>query len=182
MKWSKLRKELHDRLADTIKHRLDYHLTTYEHSIGYLGRAWVTFDGKELVNFSNQDTWVEFKSYSNALADTGYISHEPLNDSNRTEGKIMERGEFSKYDFAESAWRFIHLDIDSALTSHNPILRALAVVDRRVGKRRLEMIKGIEKHPLVRKLLELRKESNTLPINGSCCTRDNLRQTLPSCS
>ncbi|MBC3542446.1 hypothetical protein ACFSC6_00110 [Rufibacter sediminis] len=163
MKWSKIRKELHVRLADNLKKRLDYHLTTYKNSIGYLGRAWVTYDGKELVNFSNQDTWIEFKSYSNALADTGYISHEPLNDTDRTEGKIMERGEFSKYDFAETAWRFINLDIDSAISSENPILRSLAVVDRRIGKRRLEAMKDTETHPLVLGFMELRKERNTLP-------------------
>jgi hypothetical protein len=69
----------------------------------------------------------------------------------------MERGEFSKYDFSDTAWKFINMDIDTALTSENPILRMLAVVDRRVGQKRLEKLEESEKHPLVRRLLEIRR-------------------------
>src|SRR6185503_11588112 len=100
MKWSKIRKQLHALLADNLKGKLDYHITTYAGSTGYIGRAWITYNGEELVNFSNQDTMVEFGTMSNILADTRYLDqHEPVQPEDRTLGKMMERGEFSKYDF-----------------------------------------------------------------------------------
>lgn len=156
MKWSKLRNELKDRLADNLKDRLDYHLTTYKNSSGYLGRAWITWDGKEIMNFSNQDTWKEYQSYSNKLAETHYISHEAIKPTERTEGKIMEKGEFSKYDFADNAFRFLNLNIQEAVKSDNPILKALAVVDKRIGRRTLNELNKSETHPIIKKLIELR--------------------------
>ena len=158
MKWSKLRKELKDRLADNLKDRLDYHLTTYKNSTGYFGRAWITWDGKEILNFSNQDTWNEFQSYSNELAETHYISHEGIKATDRTEGKIIEKGEFSKYDFAENAFQFLNLNVRDAIKSNNPILKALAVVDKRIGKRTLNELNKVENHPMIKQLIELRTE------------------------
>src|SRR5690348_11894184 len=111
MKWSKIRRELLDRLSDQLKNRLDYHLTTYKNSTGFLGRAWITIDGEEIVNFSNQDTLNRFDSYSNSSVGTGYITHEPLPEEGRTTDALMEKGEFSKYDFGHTAWEFINLDI-----------------------------------------------------------------------
>ena len=156
MKWSKLRNELKDRLADNLKDQLDYHLTTYKNSSGYLGRAWITWDGKEIINFSNQDTWNEYQSYSNKLAETHYISHEAIKPTERTEGKIMEKGEFSKYDFADNAFRFLNLNIKEAVKSDNPILKALAVVEKRIGRRTLNELNKSETHPIIKKLIELR--------------------------
>lgn len=158
MKWSKLRKELKDRLADNLKNRLDYHLTSYKNSSSYLGRAWMTLDGREILNFSNQDTWNEFLSYSNELAETHYISHEGIKATERTEGKIMEKGEFSKYDFTDNAFRYLNLNVQEAIKSNNPILKALAVVDKRIGKRTLNELNKSENHPIIKHLIELRTE------------------------
>lgn len=156
MRWSKIRRELHDRLADNLKGKLDYHMTTYKNSTGYIGRAWMTFKGEELVIFSNQDSLNQFDSLSNASVGTIYPSHEPIHEKDRTEGRILEKGEFSKYDFGETAWRFINTDIDTAINSDNAVMRALAVVDRRTGQRRLETMKNMEQHPMVLGLIELR--------------------------
>ena len=158
MKWSKLRKELKERLADNLKDRFDYHLTTYKNSTGYLGRAWITWDGKEILNFSNQDTWNNFQSYSNELAETHYISHKGIKTIERTEGKIMEKGEFSKYDFAENAFLYLNLNVQEAIKRDNPILKALAVVDKRIGKRTLIELNKSENHPMIKHLIELRNE------------------------
>jgi hypothetical protein len=159
MKWSKLRKELKDRLANNLKDRFDYHLITYKNSTGYLGRAWITWDGVEILNFSNQDTWNEFQSYSNELAQTHYISHNKLKATQRTEGEIMEKGEFSKYDFAENAFLFLNLNIQEAIKSQNPIAKALAVVDKRIGKRTLNTLDKEQNHPIIKYLIKLRLEN-----------------------
>jgi hypothetical protein len=158
MKWSKLRFELKERLADNLKSRMDYHLTTYKNSRGYMGRAWITWDGKEILNFSNQDTWKKYQSYSNELAETHYISHEAIKETERTEEDIMEKGEFSKYDFSENAFIFLNLNVQEAIKSKNTILRALAVVDKRIGKRTLDELQKSEHHPMIKHLIGLRTE------------------------
>jgi len=159
MKWNKIRKELLDRLSENLKGRLDYHLTSYKNSTGFIGRAWITLDGEQIVNFSNQDTFTKFDSYSNSSVGTGYITHEPISDTERTNGNLIEKGEFSKYDFGHTAWEFINLDVNVAIVSNNVILRSLAVVDRRVGLKRLKELRVNENHPLVLKLIDLREHS-----------------------
>lgn len=156
MKWSKLRKLLKDRLADNLKNRLDYNLTTYKNSTGFIGRAWITWDGKETINFSNQDTWNQYQSYSNETAETHYISHKKIDDAERTEGNVIEKGEFSKYDFAENAFKFLNTNVQDALKSDNIILKALAVVDKKTGKRTLTELSKLENHPMIKYLIELR--------------------------
>jgi len=55
------------------------------------------------------------------------------------------------------------LSLDDALVSENPIVRALSMVDRRLGKRRLRQIDLTNgEHPLVRMLFRLRCDAERL--------------------
>ena len=61
---------------------------------------------------------------------------------------------------------YLSLPIDEALRSPSPLVRAMAVVDRRVGKRRLRALDvGPREHPLVRELYLLRCEAEGLHLN-----------------
>jgi hypothetical protein len=56
---------------------------------------------------------------------------------------------------------YLRLSIDDALKSASPLVRGLAVIDRRAGKRRLRgLAMGPEEHPLVRELYRLRCEAD----------------------
>ena len=60
--------------------------------------------------------------------------------------------------------RYLRLSIEDALTSDRPLVRALAVIDRRVGKRRLRSLEiGPEEHPLIREFYQLRCEAEGIP-------------------
>ena len=48
--------------------------------------------------------------------------------------------------------------LDEALSSDNPIIQSFAVLDKRLGKRRLKLMDRSTLHPLVVKLLDLRLE------------------------
>jgi hypothetical protein len=55
---------------------------------------------------------------------------------------------------------YLDLAIDEALVSENPFIRAFAIIDRRVGKRRLQKLRiEDEEHSLVRAFYELRRVS-----------------------
>ena len=44
---------------------------------------------------------------------------------------------------------YINLNIDDAFSSDNPIIKSFAVLDKRLGKRRLKLINKSDLHPLV---------------------------------
>jgi hypothetical protein len=46
--------------------------------------------------------------------------------------------------------------LEDALASPSPFIRALALLDRRVGKRRLRLMEVENEHPIVRELFALR--------------------------
>jgi hypothetical protein len=93
---------------------------------------------------------------SNNEVGTVYHSFEVSSNLKRTHGEMIERGEFSKYDFGHSACIFVGMKASEALLSNNSLLRGLAVVDRRIGTRSLRSINVDDEHPFVQKLFHLR--------------------------
>lgn len=80
-----------------------------------------------------------------------------------TAQSILRRaGEQDDCRAVEELQAFLSMPIEAALDSDRPILRALAVVDARVGKRRLRELAQKPEHPFVRRLLDLRLEAETL--------------------
>ena len=64
----------------------------------------------------------------------------------------------NRQDLYEALAGYPGLSIDAALSSDNIIVRGLAMVDRRLGKRRLAAIDVEQEHPFVQRLLLLRRE------------------------
>ena len=54
---------------------------------------------------------------------------------------------------------YLHLSIDDILASENVLIRAIGMLDRRLGKRRLPALAGSVNHPLVRLLYVFRCEA-----------------------
>ena len=46
-----------------------------------------------------------------------------IDDTKRTPELPMERGEFSQFDFLNSCWDYLQLNIDEAIASKNPIIK-----------------------------------------------------------
>ena len=84
----------------------------------------------------------------------------PANE--RTEGAAAEKGEFSRWEFMDACWDYLNMSIDDAVVSDNPIIRSFAMLDKRLGKRRLKLIDRNGLHPLALSLLNLRLECEGL--------------------
>ena len=54
----------------------------------------------------------------------------------------LTEGGFDQCDFYTAFMEFDNQSIDKSLTSENPIVRLFAILDRRVGKRRLSLLKA----------------------------------------
>ena len=166
MKWSKLKKEIEQRLSDKLMRRLEYYTTTYANSS--LGRSWITFDKVQIVNFETILSWVNYNAYYHELTNKpNYQKHSSINDKERTVGLPMERVEFSQFDFLNSCWDYLQLSIEDALESKNPIINSLAMVDRRLGKRRLTNINIEDLHPLTKLLFCIRLNVENIMIEDT---------------
>lgn len=143
MRWSKLRKLVKDRFAPEVQGRLDINSAAYGNCS--CGHAWLTWDGEVIANFCT-------RAHGNIGA---YMpDFEPPDPP---PGKLVAYGEFSRQDAYHACWALVHdLSIDEALADEDALVRSLAIVDARLGKRRLARIDPEELHPLPRQLLALR--------------------------
>ena len=141
MRWTKLKSLVESRLADSVRDRVTINATRYGRC--HCGRAWISVDGEEVANFCTR----------------AYYNKELWGlDNQKYEQSLVEYGELSRQLVHKACWEFVHdLPVDEALKSNNPILSTLAVLDGRVGKRRLRQIDPETLHPLSGALLKFRK-------------------------
>ena len=80
----------------------------------------------------------------------------------------VQYGEFSRQQAYEAVWQFLHdLSLDEAFRSQNPLHQMFAVIDSRMGKRRLREIDSETLHPLVKALLLFRLEASKSKADAS---------------
>ena len=178
MKWSKSKKALENLLANSVKDHVQFHMTRYGPGVSsYKVRAWITWDKKELVNMSNVKWERELNALSHQIHeihDLDYmkkllrgeisISIEDSRDMHEAARRLVQKkGLLSRYQFEQAVEEYLELSIDKAIDSDNPIIKALSMFDRRLGKRRLvEISLSTEEHPLVKLLYHLRCEAEGL--------------------
>jgi len=149
MIWSKRKKLLEELLADSLKGRIRYHVTRY--GLGYSHtrtRAWITLDKQEVVSFSTIKWMIEHGELRTQLREISnvtngrdpeqrkafYLAHDQATT-------ILHQKElFSREDFDTATEKYVNLSIEDALASMDGIIRALAMLDRRLGKRRLSQL------------------------------------------
>ena len=155
MIWSKLKREIKKRLADKVKNEIDFYMTEY--SGWSTGRAWIAINGKEVVSFSTAEADNNFGSPWNELTkDKPWAIHSKVEDEQRTPGLLIEKGEFSRGDFTDCFYQYLDYNIMEAQESEHPIIRMLAALDKRTGKRKLKELSEKESNPMVRHFLHYR--------------------------
>ena len=128
MSWSKLKAKVEDRFATSLRKRVAIHMTSY-HEAGWLeGRGWLLIDKKEVP----------------LAATLPY-------------GSPRASGEHDRPSLHAVLVSYLDQSIAAAMASEEPIHRALAMIDRRLGRRRFEGLRlGDSEHPIVRQLYEVR--------------------------
>lgn len=133
--WAGLKKYLSENLYSTLKNRVTYFLTRYHDVHNSYGRAAILLDGKELVCFS----WIEMYHQENDISIL--YKKEPEASYEELETKMKPKWDanctYCEMDFLDAVLQFRNLPIQVALESENYIIRILAIMDRRVGKRTL---------------------------------------------
>ena len=170
------RHQLAGRLAPSLAKRVDFHFARYRHSHDEPGRAWITVDGEEIVELSDHRFQNEYYPLAQKIREqnraTDFRDPEQRADYHAAYDAAREvtaaKGNFAGWDFTVAARRFLSLSIEDALASDDPLIRALAMLDRRVGKVRLRrLVEDKVENPVVLELLRVRCEAEGLrPVQG----------------
>lgn len=152
--WSGIKKRLEsDLLCDSLKGRVKYFITKYKSSHDESGRVTIIVDGKEIIEgniFRYYKGYGEIeKKYKNQLniPRRFWNGKELENDiqnrdvENYVDQIRLNEGIFDVWQFTDAVEKFLSSTIEDSLHSENPLIRLLAIVDRRVGRRTLRKIK-----------------------------------------
>jgi hypothetical protein len=154
MKWSQIRKRLKVFLADCVSDRVTFGTTSYRKSHDQIGRGWIAIDGIQILNMPSLDFEIEaYGRRRNPEATYEEMSKE-----------VHELNLFSQWDLQKSLYQCINLPIDEILTSENPLVRAVGMLDARLGKRRLAKLDVSAEHDLVKRFYALRISAEKMVI------------------
>jgi hypothetical protein len=163
--WAEVRKLLEqDLLCDSLKGRVRYFATTYRKAHDSVGRVCILVDDKEIINMH---FWIEEERYAvirERKRDKPGVSNFEIHKE--VYADFADNGLFYPGDFGKALDEFLSSDIQVALQSKNQLVRMLAILDRRTGKRTLEKIKlNMTDLPgWLRYFYELRLESEKIYI------------------
>lgn len=137
--WSGIRNKLEtEYLAPSLRGHIQCFATSYSKSPDHEGRAAIRYNGKEIIKGNYWNQYV--KAHLFPKDDTyDRRMHEAFPFIDNT---ALELGVFDQWCFYQAFDEFDNQSIDKSLSSDNLIVRIFAILDRRVGKRRLISMKN----------------------------------------
>jgi hypothetical protein len=185
MSWSKLKQTLESFLCPALYGRVEYRATSYRYLPDKAGQCYIAVDKKNVLNMSDTTTLIRWYQTELEIKNDPNIQI-PINDeeieavkrvtkgtvpedrlqviarnrkiSELAKRLLSEQSALSKSSFVVVANKFLSTSIEESLESNDILLNILALVDRRVGKKRiLSMTETMKlKHPSVQYFYELR--------------------------
>lgn len=185
MTWSKLKKNLESFLCPALDGRVEYRPSSYRYLPDKAGTCYIAVDKKNVLNMSDINTSIKWYQTELEIKNDSDIQI-PISDEeieavrNESKGKIPKdrlqviarsrklsehakellsaQSSLSKSNFIVVANKFLSTPIEESIESNDILLNILALVDRRVGKKRiLNMAEKMKlKHPIVQYFYELR--------------------------
>lgn len=145
--WSSIRNKLEtEYMVLSLREHIQYFATTYSKSPDHEGRAAIRYNGKEIIkgNYWNQyvkaHLFPKDDTYDRRMRESFLF----------IDNTALELGVFDQRCFYQAFEGFDKQNIDKSMSSDNLIVRIFAILDRRVGKRRLISIRNfIEDQPSV---------------------------------
>lgn len=130
--WKGLNKQLSSFICEPLRNRITYFLTRYHEVHNAYGRAAILLDKNEIVSFSWTDMHKQEYDNSKLYRDTtlSYDKRKMI-----LKDKWYKNCTLCEFDFLEAATEFLKMPIYEAIQSENYIIRILAVLDKRIGKR-----------------------------------------------
>jgi hypothetical protein len=174
VQWSKLKKQTESNFASSVSGRVEVKSTRYHNAHDQTGRGYITIDGKDVYNFCTLTQMKEEFKTSNEIREIsgntdfrnkdhqkGY--YQAYKEARRI---LHKKGIYSQEEFYKSLKEFHTLSIDKAINSENLIIKCLALLDKRLGKRKLVNM-SIETldHPILKRIYIFRCNAEKININ-----------------
>lgn len=185
MSWSKLKQNLESFLCPALYGRVEYRATGYRYLPDKAGLCYIAVDKKNVFNMNDKTTLIKWYQTELEIKNDSDIqipiSNEEIEAVRKdTKGTVPEdrlkviaksrkisqyakelllaQVSLSKSNFSDVANQFLSISIEESMESNDILLNILALVDRRVGKKRiLNMAEKMKlKHPIVQYFYELR--------------------------
>ncbi len=136
MQWSKRKKKVESFFSEVVKGRVELRSTRYRDSHDEEGRGSITFDKKEIWDMCTVSFYsTEFDRINEIVIRENVTPYEAQKIAHE---ELVREGEFNQYTFYDSLDEYSNNSIESSLTSKNLLIRCLAMLDSRVGRRRLK--------------------------------------------
>lgn len=187
MNFNKLKQQLESFLNPSLCERIHYRQNGYRYQPDKAVQCYMVVDQKEIFNSKDQTAYVKwYKTEQEILSDPDFIINVTAQDiesvrssmggsvpeerlrviakDRKTKQCVKEilkaQAELFKSDFQKTALIYLSSPIESSLESDDILLNVFALVDRRVGNKRLMAMKEKmnTKHPVVRYFYDLRRE------------------------
>lgn len=134
-RWSKIRNKLENEyLAYSLRGHIQYFATSYSRCPDHEGRAAILLDGKEIISGSYWEQW----SKANLLPKDETLETRLKNEFPFMDNTAVKYGQFDQRCFYNAFNEFDNQSIEHSLISENMLVRIFAILDKRIGKRRLE--------------------------------------------
>lgn len=165
--FSGMRKKLeHENICSSLKGRIQYFATRYREFHDEEGRISILLDGREVFRSCYVD-WVVKRNQAAATIRSGETpmkSGSSFVDS--VDQLVLDLGGFDPYIFYDAYFQYDNQSIEASLSSPNPLVRLLAILDKRVGKRRLRTIApSVSQQPAwLQYFYRLRLEAEGIPL------------------
>ena len=157
MRWSGIVKRYETFLAPSLVGRVELRATHYRGAHDDEGRGWITVDGRQVVSFESLPYLIRRYGLSDELQATGMDVHDA---DEAARAAARQEGLMHLWDYESAVADYPNHSMDEALASPNFIINALAMFDRRLGKRRLAMMGDDDlAHPLASTFLAIRLEA-----------------------
>lgn len=161
MKWTKLKhKYKTEFLHESVRARVDFHFDVYRKTHDLDGQVLrVSIDGVTVFKGNT----LRYMVQENKLSQQFKLEHPERSwrEVSEMTGQILQdEALHPRYQLTEAMREIMILPIEAALQHEDPIIRAFALLDKRVGRRRLEQIHLTEdSHPLIRLFYQVRSAS-----------------------
>jgi hypothetical protein len=169
VKWTKLKAAIESRFAKSVRRRVTCHQARYRSSHEELGRIWIAVDGHQIAEFSSAKGLRRRSELADQIREVsgnpqyGIPGQDELYHLADRQARAIGRraGEQTDDEVLDELAESLSLSLEGALSSPSPLVRGLALLDRRLGKRRLRQLAfGVREHPLVQALYRIRCEAD----------------------
>ena len=164
MSWSKLKQQLESFLCPALVGRVEYRATSYRYLPDKAGDCYISVDKKNVLNMNDKTSLIKWYQTELEIKNDSDIQI-PISDEEieavrkDTKGNVPEdrliviarnrkmtgyakellsaQASLSKSNFVVVANKFLSTSIEESIESNDILLNILALVDRRVGKKRI---------------------------------------------